>query len=94
MSDRNWDRVTGLILGASVGLIAGLLLAPSAGSDTRDSLKKKTQNSLGQFQDSVRDIRDTLARRGQDLIKRGVTEIPLDDDPTPPPTPSDEGQGA
>ncbi len=92
MSDRNWDRVTGLILGASVGLIAGLLLAPTAGSDTRDTLKKKTQDSLGQFQDSVRDIRDNLARRGQDLIKRGVTEIPLEDDAVP--TPSDEGEGA
>lgn len=92
MSDRNWDRVTGLILGASVGLIAGLLLAPTAGSDTRDTLKKKTQNSLGQFQDSVRDIRDNIARRGQDLMKRGVTEIPIDDDTVP--TPPDEGEGA
>ncbi len=92
MSDRNWDRVTGLILGASFGLIAGLLLAPTSGSDTRDTLKKKTQDSLGQFQDSVRDIRDNLTRRGQTILKRGVTEIPLDDDATK--TPNDEGEGA
>ncbi|PSR32166.1 MAG: YtxH domain-containing protein [Sulfobacillus benefaciens] len=92
MSDRNWDRLTGLLLGASLGLVAGLLLAPSTGSDTRETLKKKTQDSLGQFQTSVRDIRDSLTRRGQDVLKRGVTEIPLDDEGTPGPT--DEGQGA
>ncbi len=91
MNDRNWDRITGLLLGASLGLVAGLLLAPSTGSDTRESLKKKTQSSLDQIQTSVRDIRDSLTRRGQDFLKKGVTEIPLDDEN---PGPSDEGQDA
>ncbi len=79
MDDRSWDRLSGFIIGAAIGLFAGILLAPSSGSETRETIKKKTQGTLDQVGDSVRDIRETLTRKGQDLWKRGVTEISLDD---------------
>lgn len=92
MDDRTWDRMSGLLLGAAVGFIAGILLAPSAGTETRDNLKKKTQGTLDQVSGSVRDIRENLTKKGQDLWRRGMTEIALDDDDAMPAT--DEGHGA
>ena len=79
MNDRSWDRLSGLIIGAALGVVAGILMAPSTGEDTRGTLKQKTQDSLDQFQSSVRDIRDSLTQKGQTLFKKAVTEIPLDD---------------
>ena len=79
MDDRSWDRLSGLIIGAGIGFIAGILLAPSTGSETRQTIRKKTQGTLDQMSGSVRDIRDTLTKKGQDLWKRGVTEISLDE---------------
>lgn len=79
MDDRSWDRLSGIIMGAALGFVAGILLAPSTGSETRETIKKKTQGTLDQVSGSVRDIRDNLAKRGQDLWKHGVTEISLDE---------------
>jgi gas vesicle protein len=80
MNDKTWDRLTGLMLGATVGFIAGILLAPSKGTDTRDVIKRRTQGTLSQVSGSVRDIRDNLSKKAQDLWRRGVTEIPVADE--------------
>ncbi|AUW93007.1 MAG: YtxH domain-containing protein [Sulfobacillus thermosulfidooxidans] len=93
MNDRSWDRLSGLIIGAAIGVVAGILLAPSAGEDTRGTIKQKTQDSLGQLQNSVRDIRDSLTQKSQTLFKKAVTEIPLDDADLAD-TDSHEDQGA
>ena len=79
MDDRSWDRFSGLIIGAALGFVAGILLAPTTGAETRETIKKKTQGTLDQVGGSVRDIRDNLAKKGQELWKRGVTEISLDE---------------
>ncbi|WP_053961115.1 YtxH domain-containing protein [Sulfobacillus thermosulfidooxidans] len=89
MNDRTWDRLSGLVVGAALGVLAGILLAPSAGAETRGSIKKKTQDSLDQIQKNVRDIRESLTQKGQALFKKSVTEIPLDDSEDP-----HEDQGA
>ena len=60
MDDRSWDRFSGLIIGAALGFVAGILLAPSTGSETRQTIKKKTQGTLDQVSDSVRDMRENL----------------------------------
>ena len=79
MDDRSWDRLSGIIIGAAIGFVAGILLAPSTGTETRETIKKKTQGTLSQVTGSVRDIRENLTKKGQELWKRGVTEISLDD---------------
>lgn len=79
MDDRSWDRFSGLIIGAALGFVAGILLAPSTGSETRQTIKKKTQGTLDQVSDSVRDMRENLTKKGQELWKRGMTEISLDE---------------
>ena len=40
MNDRTWDRLSGLLIGAAIGVVAGILLAPSAGTDTRETIKQ------------------------------------------------------
>ncbi len=80
MNDRSWDRFTGVLLGAAIGLVAGLLLAPNSGQDTRDTIKRRTQDSLGSLKDSVNELTRTLNQRGRDLIRGGVTEIEVRDD--------------
>jgi gas vesicle protein len=89
MNDRAWDRLSGLVVGAALGVLAGVLLAPNAGVETRGTIKKKTQDSLDQIQKNVRDIRDSLTQKGQSLFKKSVTEIPLDNHDN-----SSEDQGA
>lgn len=81
MNDHTWDRISGLLIGAAIGFAAGILLAPTSGHETRDTLKKKTRGTLDQVGGSVRDIRDNLSKKGQELWSRGVTEISLDDEP-------------
>lgn len=79
MDDRSWDRFSGLIIGAAIGFVAGILLAPSTGLETRETIKKRTQGTLDQVSGSVKDIRENLTKKGQELWKRGVTEISLDE---------------
>ncbi len=79
MSDRSWDRLSGLLVGAALGLVAGMLLAPDSGETTRKTIKERTQKSLGQFRDSAGELRETLNRRSRNLIKGGVTEIEISD---------------
>ncbi|MCY0881785.1 MAG: YtxH domain-containing protein [Firmicutes bacterium] len=90
MNDKTWDRVSGLIIGAAIGAIAGLLLAPKSGEETRDIIKHRTQDSVGQLQNNLQGIRDNVTQLSQkvsklskNVLNRGVTEISLDDDSLP-----------
>ena len=57
MSDNNGKIILSLIAGATAGVVAGLLLAPETGVETRSSFKKsasKLGEDLGKFfQDSL-----------------------------------------
>lgn len=44
VNDTNGKVLMALLAGASAGVIAGLLMAPEAGRDTRESLKRKAQD--------------------------------------------------
>lgn len=92
MSDKTWDRMSGILIGVAIGFVAGVLLAPSNGAETRETLKKRTRGSLDQMAESVRDARDTLTKKGQELWRRGVTEIHVDDEQVL--NGDDAGQGA
>lgn len=59
-----------LVVGALVGAIAGLLLAPQAGRDTREQLGHKLRRTA----DSVRELRDGAVQTGEQL-KRSVTQL-------------------
>ncbi|QIL77303.1 MULTISPECIES: YtxH domain-containing protein [Hymenobacter] len=62
MKDQNGKIILSLLAGASAGIIAGLLLAPETGEETRTTLKKsasKFSDDLTKlFQDSLSKIND------------------------------------
>lgn len=89
MNDKTWDRLSGLLVGTAVGFVAGILLAPSKGMETRESIKKKTQDTIDQFSSGVRDIRGQITQKGQEVWRRRVTEIPVETTED-----EDEGHGA
>ena len=48
--------IGGFAIGAIVGGIAGLLLAPQSGEETRDMLKEKGKDLSGKAKDAVSEI--------------------------------------
>lgn len=77
MNDRTWDRLSGLLVGATLGFLAGVLLAPSAGQDTRSNLARRTKDTYGQLRNNVTEIGQNLVSRGRSLLKNNVTEIEI-----------------
>lgn len=88
MNDRMWDRFSGIVVGAAVGFIAGVLLAPTSGEETRGQLKRRTQDSVGQVKVALTDLRENISKRSRNLVGGGATEIELQGADGP------EGEGA
>lgn len=83
VNDRTWDRLSGLLIGAAAGFLAGILLAPTAGEETRNTVVQRTRGSFNQLRSSVLDMGQAVAKRGRSLIN-GVTEIEVRDQETEP----------
>ena len=88
MNNQTGNVILGTLIGAAVGLAAGILLAPAKGSDTRQQLSDKTdelKNSLndvaGKAMDSLKDLREaaerTMKKKADDFsakVKNAVNE--------------------
>lgn len=70
MEDKTWDRVTGLALGALVGFFAGILLAPTAGQETRTTIKNKAQGSVDQVKSTAVNLQQKIRDQGRSLLTR------------------------
>jgi len=55
------SMVLGLLAGAAAGLIAGILLAPDKGSETRKNLSQKGKDTVDNLKGKVNDLVDTVA---------------------------------
>lgn len=53
--------ILGLLAGAAVGAIAGILLAPGKGSETRKDLSKRGRDTVDNLKSKVSDLVDTVA---------------------------------
>ena len=62
MNDNSKKVLQGLLIGAAAGVVAGLLLAPSAGKETRkklaDSAKDLTDKFGGEFEGALSKLTD------------------------------------
>jgi gas vesicle protein len=74
----NTKTLLGFLAGAAVGALAGILLAPDKGSETRKKISKKTNDlgdSLkGSFSDFVDGIKDSYANmktEAEDVEEKG-----------------------
>ena len=76
----------GTVIGASLGLAAGLLLAPKSGEETRKDIKKFAEETkktaVNNFNDAVDTVKltadnvtDSVKDKYQDFQDRGMTEL-------------------
>ena len=69
--------LAGFIVGGAVGALAGLLLAPQSGEDTREMIAKtstelydKTEDSLKEIKEKAEDVVEDLQKKGDELIAK------------------------
>lgn len=74
MNDRSWDRMSGIAIGVVLGFMAGILLAPSSGEDTRSTIKTRARDSLDQLKTTVGDLQSTVREQSAALF-RHETEL-------------------
>mgnify|MGYP001117807221 FL=1 len=71
MSNSTEDFFKGLILGAAVGTVAGILLAPKSGKETREDIKQFALDVSNKAQDLYVSSRKKVEAKIEDLKKAG-----------------------
>jgi gas vesicle protein len=74
MANSKWAGFFAFILGASVGVVAGMLLAPKSGEDLREDLADR----LNEGRRQVRTASKTVARRAQEVanqVQQSVSDV-------------------
>jgi gas vesicle protein len=66
------DFIGGILLGAAIGVTAGILLAPEKGSDTIKKLSDAVKDKLKQLQGDAEDLADDVKNKGKDLVDKGT----------------------
>ena len=61
----------GFLIGGAVGAIAGLLLAPQSGEETRDMIAQKSSDLYDKTEDSLKEIKEKAEVVVEDLQKKG-----------------------
>lgn len=59
--------VTGVLAGAAVGAILGILLAPDKGSETRKKIAKKSNDLSGSVKDGIGKIGESINNKYQSI---------------------------
>ena len=62
---------TGLILGGAIGLLAGLLLAPKAGEQTRAEVAERTAGLRQRAEDMTADFRERVRETVREVMDEG-----------------------
>ena len=63
--------LAGFIVGGAVGALAGLLLAPKSGEETREMIAKTSSELYGKTEDSLKEIKEKAEVVVEDLQKKG-----------------------
>lgn len=63
MSDSNQKVIVGTLIGAALGFVAGLLMAPQTGEETRNQLGEKADD----VKDDLKDLSEGIGRILDDL---------------------------
>ena len=63
--------LAGFIVGGAVGAIAGLLLAPQSGEETREMIAKTSSDLYDKTEDSLKEIKEKAEVVVEDLQKKG-----------------------
>ena len=74
MTGSKWTGFFVFVLGASLGMVAGMLLAPKSGEELREDLTDR----LNEGAHRVRKASKSAARRAQDVahqVQQGVSDV-------------------
>ncbi|KAF0127473.1 MAG: hypothetical protein FD189_220 [Elusimicrobia bacterium] len=69
MSDRSGEVVTSFLLGAVLGAVAGVLLAPSSGKVTREKVNDWLDETAENAKEKLSDLEDEIKKRKEQLLK-------------------------
>ena len=69
--------LAGFLVGGAIGAVAGILLAPKSGEETREMIAKTSSEIYGKTEDSLKEIKekaevvvDDLQKKGDELIAK------------------------
>jgi gas vesicle protein len=74
MASSKWTGVFAFLVGASLGVVAGMLLAPKSGEDLREDLTDR----LNEGADRVRSASRSVSRRAQEIanqVQESVSDV-------------------
>jgi len=74
-SNSGFAFFSGLVVGAAIGAIAGLLFAPEPGEDTRKKLSEKTKELSDELLDQFDDLKENVNKVLEDVKKTGAEVI-------------------
>lgn len=64
---------TGIIIGAGAGFVAGVMLAPKSGKETREDVKSASLKLKTDTSEKVNDIKE----KGEEIIRRGTSTLKI-----------------
>ena len=67
--------LTGVLVGATVGIIAGILIAPDSGKHTREKLVGKTKDLKNRMVSSLDDVKAAYNKELESLMSHGKSGI-------------------
>jgi gas vesicle protein len=65
----------GVLIGAVVGGVAALLLAPQSGNETQRMIRDRAMQTGQMFQDRYNTIRDRVSKTGSNMRSRAESEM-------------------
>jgi gas vesicle protein len=67
--------ILGLIAGISIGVVAGILLAPDKGSRTRRKLMDKGENYLDDMKEKYNDMTDSIVKKYEKTFQQAEEAV-------------------
>ena len=74
-SNSGFAFLAGVVIGAAVGAVAGLLFAPATGEETRNRLVVKSKDLTDELQDKFEDLKDTVTDVLEDVKEAAQTKL-------------------
>lgn len=72
----NGDLFVGMMLGGVMGFVAGLMVAPESGEDTRDRLREQARTMAEEFREGAEEFTVKLKDGAEEVMRRSQENLP------------------